>query len=72
MDAISQERKEKLKQIGELDATYKEERKTKKEQQEKRRKKTIAERQKEVEDKLTRGEKLTTEDLLVMQNIDEK
>jgi len=71
INKINEKLKEKLKQIGGRDATYKEEKKARKENarlHEKRRKKTISERQREVEDKLAKGEKLTTEDILLMQN----
>ena len=66
---INEELKDKLQKLGKIDSTFKEERKVHREKTDRQKKTTIKDKQREVEQKIAKGEKLTTEDLLVMQNI---
>ncbi len=61
---------DRLKQLSILAPELKQERKARKEKEEKRQQKKLGERQKDVQEKLKSGGKLTTEDFLVLQTIE--
>jgi len=69
---ISNELGVKLKKLADLSAKAHIEVKKTRERQEKKLKKKLFDRQVEVQEKIKRGEKLTTEDLLIIQTIEEK